>query len=246
MSLRRRSSRLYCYRRWSKAGPKRWRGCSRERTSDWSRGSRAGGACGHGADPGRAAPAVREALIAQGISLLYSHQADAWETVMRRGNTIVTTGTASGKSLCFNLPVLHVLTLIRARGRSTSTRPRRSRRTRRAASPSWARPPCTTRSTTATHRRRSAPRSASAPTWCSRTPTCCTSGSCPTTPPGVTSSPTWRSWSWTRRTCTAACSARMSRTCCAACGGWRAPTGPRRASCSRRRRSPTRCRSPRS
>ena len=28
---------------------------------------------------------------------------------MRDGDTIVTTGTASGKSLCFNLPVLHVL-----------------------------------------------------------------------------------------------------------------------------------------
>ncbi len=54
-------------------------------------------------------PGVREALIAQGITSLYSHQADAWESVMRRGNTIVTTGTASGKSLCFNVPVLHVL-----------------------------------------------------------------------------------------------------------------------------------------
>jgi DEAD/DEAH box helicase domain-containing protein len=54
-------------------------------------------------------PQVREALIARGITALYSHQADAWETVMRRGHTIVTTGTASGKSLCFNLPVLHVL-----------------------------------------------------------------------------------------------------------------------------------------
>ena len=52
---------------------------------------------------------MREALIARGIASLYSHQADAWETVMRRGHTIVTTGTASGKSLCFNLPVLHVL-----------------------------------------------------------------------------------------------------------------------------------------
>ena len=30
---------------------------------------------------------------------------------MRRGHTIVTTGTASGKSLCFNLPVLHMLSL---------------------------------------------------------------------------------------------------------------------------------------
>jgi DEAD/DEAH box helicase domain-containing protein len=54
-------------------------------------------------------PDVREALAEAGIDSLYSHQADAWESVMRRGHTIVTTGTASGKSLCFNLPVLHML-----------------------------------------------------------------------------------------------------------------------------------------
>jgi DEAD/DEAH box helicase domain-containing protein len=54
-------------------------------------------------------PDVREALGRIGIDSLYSHQADAWESVMRDGHTIVTTGTASGKSLCFNLPVLHVL-----------------------------------------------------------------------------------------------------------------------------------------
>jgi DEAD/DEAH box helicase domain-containing protein len=56
-------------------------------------------------------PAVRDALGRVGISSLFSHQADAWEAVMRRGHTIVTTGTASGKSLCFNLPVLHMLSV---------------------------------------------------------------------------------------------------------------------------------------
>jgi DEAD/DEAH box helicase domain-containing protein len=54
-------------------------------------------------------PAVRDALERVGVDSLYAHQADAWESVMRRGHTIVTTGTASGKSLCFNLPALHVL-----------------------------------------------------------------------------------------------------------------------------------------
>jgi DEAD/DEAH box helicase domain-containing protein len=54
-------------------------------------------------------PDVRDALTRVGIDSLYSHQADAWESVMRDGHTIITTGTASGKSLCFNLPVLHVL-----------------------------------------------------------------------------------------------------------------------------------------
>ena len=45
---------------------------------------------------------------ASGIEALWSHQADALESA-RRGHTIVTTGTASGKSLAFNLPVLDTL-----------------------------------------------------------------------------------------------------------------------------------------
>jgi DEAD/DEAH box helicase domain-containing protein len=51
---------------------------------------------------------VLKALRNLGIEQLYSHQAQAlyaaWE-----GPTIVTTGTASGKSMCFNLPTLDVL-----------------------------------------------------------------------------------------------------------------------------------------
>ncbi len=54
-------------------------------------------------------PLVREALARTGIESLFSHQAEAWDSVMRHGHTMVTTGTASGKSLCFNLPVLHML-----------------------------------------------------------------------------------------------------------------------------------------
>ena len=53
-------------------------------------------------------PALRESLAGAGIDRLWSHQADALESAMR-GDTIVTTGTASGKSLAFNLPVLHTL-----------------------------------------------------------------------------------------------------------------------------------------
>jgi DEAD/DEAH box helicase domain-containing protein len=53
-------------------------------------------------------PEVLAALSRLEIERLYSHQAEAvyasWE-----GPTIVTTGTASGKSLCFNLPTLDVL-----------------------------------------------------------------------------------------------------------------------------------------
>jgi DEAD/DEAH box helicase domain-containing protein len=53
-------------------------------------------------------PALLEALAGTGIDELWSHQADALEA-SRRGNAIVTTGTASGKSLAFNLPVLDTL-----------------------------------------------------------------------------------------------------------------------------------------
>ncbi|MBD0281334.1 MAG: DEAD/DEAH box helicase [Thermoleophilaceae bacterium] len=53
-------------------------------------------------------PALFDALSGVGIDQLWSHQADALEA-SRRGHTIVTTGTASGKSLAFNLPVLDTL-----------------------------------------------------------------------------------------------------------------------------------------
>jgi DEAD/DEAH box helicase domain-containing protein len=53
-------------------------------------------------------PKLLEALRGAGIASLYSHQADALEAAWA-GPTIVTTGTASGKSLCFNLPTLDVL-----------------------------------------------------------------------------------------------------------------------------------------
>jgi DEAD/DEAH box helicase domain-containing protein len=50
-------------------------------------------------------PALAEALSRAGIESLYSHQAAAYETA-RRSHLILTSGTASGKSLSFNLPVL--------------------------------------------------------------------------------------------------------------------------------------------
>ena len=53
-------------------------------------------------------PALLECLREAGIARLYSHQAQALEAAWR-GPTIVTTGTASGKSLCFNLPTLDTL-----------------------------------------------------------------------------------------------------------------------------------------
>jgi DEAD/DEAH box helicase domain-containing protein len=75
-----------------------------------------------GREPARAArlgplpealhPHVREAL---GVDGLYLHQLAAWEAAARGENVIVTTGTASGKTLAFNLPVLDAI----ARGPKT-------------------------------------------------------------------------------------------------------------------------------
>jgi DEAD/DEAH box helicase domain-containing protein len=53
-------------------------------------------------------PDVLAALARVGIERLYSHQAQALHAAWE-GPTIVTTGTASGKSLCFQLPTLDVL-----------------------------------------------------------------------------------------------------------------------------------------
>jgi DEAD/DEAH box helicase domain-containing protein len=53
-------------------------------------------------------PMLAAALRGAGIEQLYSHQAHAIEAAWD-GPTIVTTGTASGKSLCFNLPALDTL-----------------------------------------------------------------------------------------------------------------------------------------
>ena len=52
-------------------------------------------------------PQVADALKANGIERLWSHQAEALYAAWA-GPTIVTTGTASGKSLCFQLPTLDV------------------------------------------------------------------------------------------------------------------------------------------
>jgi len=53
-------------------------------------------------------PTVADALHARGIDRLWSHQADALHAAWA-GTTITTTGTASGKSLGFQLPTLDVL-----------------------------------------------------------------------------------------------------------------------------------------
>lgn len=58
-------------------------------------------------------PALRQALAGRGIAQLYSHQAEALELSRAGHHVVVVTPTASGKSLCYHLPVL---TAVRARG----------------------------------------------------------------------------------------------------------------------------------
>jgi DEAD/DEAH box helicase domain-containing protein len=52
-------------------------------------------------------PALRATLHQRGIARLYVHQADAFEATEAGKNVVVVTPTASGKTLCYNLPVLN-------------------------------------------------------------------------------------------------------------------------------------------
>jgi DEAD/DEAH box helicase domain-containing protein len=52
-------------------------------------------------------PLLKEALKSEGIESLYSHQAEAIEHVEEGRDIVVVTPTASGKTLCYNLPVLN-------------------------------------------------------------------------------------------------------------------------------------------
>lgn len=54
-------------------------------------------------------PAIRQGLRNLGIEALYLHQAQAWESVFWGQNIAVVTGTASGKTFCYSLPVLQKL-----------------------------------------------------------------------------------------------------------------------------------------
>jgi DEAD/DEAH box helicase domain-containing protein len=54
-------------------------------------------------------PILRRALADRGIRQLYSHQAEAFQAIEQSQNVVVVTPTASGKTLCYNLPVLNLL-----------------------------------------------------------------------------------------------------------------------------------------
>jgi len=54
-------------------------------------------------------PRIVEALKTRGVQQLYSHQAKAFDTAAKGEHLVVVTPTASGKTLCYNLPVLQAL-----------------------------------------------------------------------------------------------------------------------------------------
>jgi DEAD/DEAH box helicase domain-containing protein len=69
----------------------------------------AGKGAEHAPFPPGLAPELVRALHARGIDELYHHQARAFEAAKRSAAFVVATPTASGKSLCFHLPVLQSL-----------------------------------------------------------------------------------------------------------------------------------------
>ncbi|HLE58759.1 MAG TPA: DEAD/DEAH box helicase, partial [Candidatus Limnocylindria bacterium] len=59
--------------------------------------------------PAEIDPRLATALRVRGVEALYTHQAAAFETVSAGRNACVVTPTASGKTLCYNLPVLNAV-----------------------------------------------------------------------------------------------------------------------------------------
>ena len=51
-------------------------------------------------------PRFTRVMVERGISRLYSHQVESYENARKGRNTVVVTPTASGKTLCYNIPVL--------------------------------------------------------------------------------------------------------------------------------------------
>jgi DEAD/DEAH box helicase domain-containing protein len=59
--------------------------------------------------PAEIHPALKKALKEKGFSRLYSHQHHSWEELREGRSIVVVTPTASGKTLCYNLPVLDAM-----------------------------------------------------------------------------------------------------------------------------------------
>ena len=59
--------------------------------------------------PDSIAPPIAQVLQARGIHQLYAHQAESFTELQAGRNVVIVTPTASGKTLCYNLPVLNQL-----------------------------------------------------------------------------------------------------------------------------------------
>lgn len=66
-------------------------------------------------------PELVAAYHGKGVQRLYSHQARAITAVHEKRNTVIVTPTASGKTLCYNLPVINKSSRIPTFEHSTSS-----------------------------------------------------------------------------------------------------------------------------
>ena len=187
---------------------------------------------------------LRAGLEARGIERLYTHQAEAVEAVHAGEDIVVVTPTASGKTLCYALPVLQAIAEDPA-ARALFLFPTKALGQDQVAE--FARAVAGGRADDlgGDLRRRHAgadpvgdPQGRARSS--SRTRTCSTRRSSPTTRSGSSSSSSSGSSSSTSCTRTAACSAATSRTSSGGCSGCAPTTAATRSSCAARRRSRTR------
>ena len=180
------------------------------------------------ADPVRPLhPELAARLAARGIDRLYTHQAAAIDALRDGRSVVLATGTASGKSLCYQVPIVESRAARRRRHRAAGVPDQ-------GAGPGPAAVACASgscrrsapRPTTATPAPTTAPASASTPTSCSPTPRCCTWASCRPTSAGRRSSCGCATSSSTSCTRCAGSSAATSRTCCAGSGACARTTAP--------------------
>src|ERR1035437_362760 len=193
-------------------------------------------------------PKLRAALAKRGIARLYSHQADAFDQIQAGRHVVIVTPTASGKTLCYNLPVLNLL--MRDEGaRAMYLFPTKAlaedqlHEFQRAVEEMGSEIRAFTYDGD-TPQTPAAP-SASAPTSCSPIPTCCTPASCRTTPNGRAISRTCATSSSTSCTTIAASTAAIWPTCCPASSASASSITPSRNSSAARPPSPTRANWPR-
>ena len=189
-------------------------------------------------------PRIVAGLAGRGISRPYTHQAEAIEAVHAGSDVVVVTPTASGKSLCYSLPILQAIAEDPA-ARALLLFPTKALGQDQVAefgelAAASRLHDLGRRPTTATRRRRSARRSGPPARSSSPTRTCSTRRSSPITPSGSSCSSSSGSSSSTSCTPIAACSAATSRTSSAGCSGSAPTTAASRSSSAARRRSGTR------